>query len=94
MHPEIEAMRKFPHMGSFTEAQRWIRQIPSPYTKRCECDLIQFTHDIFAVTFRGQIVGRGVTYETAIADAESNNFMRVLAIQKNIESRHSPIEIK
>lgn len=71
MTPEIETMRKLPHMGTFKEAQRWICSIKDVFGNQ-PFELHFDPAGIYYVTHKGHILGKGLSYETAIADAESN----------------------
>lgn len=75
MDATIEATRKFPNTGTLAEAQRWIATIKTPGTAQCECRLEQ-QGQFFVVRWRGQMIGAGLDYHTAIANAEGEGPFR------------------
>jgi hypothetical protein len=71
MHPDIETVRKIPHMGTFEEARRWIASIKDVYGNTN----FSMSYDpcgIYIVLHAGALIGKGLTYEQAIQDAERN----------------------
>jgi hypothetical protein len=60
------AKRPFPHLADLTQARRYVEQTGANWR------LEELDCGIFLVTYNGGIVGKGLDYNTAIADAESN----------------------
>jgi hypothetical protein len=68
MTPEIEAMRKQGHLGTFVEARKWVRAIKmSNGEQPFELEFIPPAY--YAVLQYGAVVGTGMTYEEAIDGA-------------------------
>lgn len=71
MQKEIDTVRKIPHMGTFQEAKKWVSSIKDIWGSQ-PFALLFDSCGIYYVTHRGNLIGKGVTYESAISDAERN----------------------
>lgn len=70
MTPEIESMRMLPHMGTFRAAKLWVSNIADVFGRKPFA--LHFDPcGVYFVTHKGEIIGKGFTYENAIMDARN-----------------------
>ena len=58
------------HLGSFAEAQRWVRNIKDAWGNQ-DFDMIFDPCGAYVVLYRGSLLSTGVTYESALSAAEN-----------------------